>query len=75
MTDDARPPHVPSVFIDVAATRLGVSRRTVYNRIRAGFLETVYVHHTQRVTLESIERELVTHRVPRRRPRAKAVRS
>lgn len=46
---------VHSVFITRAAEILGVSRRTVYNRIRAGYLRTIRVGRSQRVTVESIE--------------------
>src|SRR5437762_12861257 len=45
-----------SVSIDHAAQLLGVSRRTVYNRIRDGRLQTVRtLGGSQRVTLESVE--------------------
>jgi excisionase family DNA binding protein len=45
-----------SILIDHAAQMLKVSRRTIYNRIRDGRLETVRtVGGTQRVLLESIE--------------------
>lgn len=45
-----------SVLIDHAAEILGVSRRTIYNRIRQGQLETVRTAGgTQRVLLGSIE--------------------
>ena len=48
-----------SVFIDEAATLLGVSRRTVYYRIREGRLQTVRTKcGSQRVLLSSIERLL-----------------
>src|SRR4051812_18163073 len=44
-----------SVSIDHAAELLGVSRRTVYNRIRDGKLQTVRtLGGSQRVTLESV---------------------
>ena len=44
-----------SVSIDHAAELLGVSRRTVYNRIRDGRLHTVRtLGGSQRVTLESV---------------------
>src|SRR5436190_19943078 len=44
-----------SVSIDHAAELLGVSRRTVYNRIRDGRLQTVRtLGGSQRVTLESV---------------------
>ena len=47
-----------SVSIDHAAELLGVSRRTVYNRIRDGKLQTVRtIGGSQRVTLESVEQQ------------------
>ena len=47
-------PH--SVLLDQAAEILGVSRRTVYYRIRAGRLQTVRTRcGSQRVLLSSIE--------------------
>jgi len=48
--------HEPSLLIDHAATVLGVSRRTVYYRIREGRLRTVRTRGgSQRVLLSSIE--------------------
>jgi excisionase family DNA binding protein len=48
-----------SVFIDEAAALLGVSRRTVYYRIRAGRLRTIRTRcGSQRVLLSSIEQLL-----------------
>lgn len=45
-----------SVFIDEAAQMLGVSRRTVYYRIREGRLRTVRTRGgSQRVLLASVE--------------------
>ena len=45
-----------SVFVDRAAEILGVSRRTVYYRIRQGRLKTIRTRcGTQRVLLDSIE--------------------
>src|SRR5207248_2379140 len=44
-----------SVRVDEAATLLGVSRRTVYYRIRDGKLRTVRTRGSQRVLLESVE--------------------
>jgi excisionase family DNA binding protein len=45
-----------SVFVHDAAVLLGVSRRTVYYRIRQGRLQTIRTRAgTQRVLLESIE--------------------
>ena len=48
-----------SLLIEDAAVLLGVSRRTVYYRIREGQLETVRTRGgSQRVLLSSIERLL-----------------
>jgi len=44
-----------TVFMDDAAALLGVSRRTVYYRIRDGKLQTVRTFGSQRVLLASIE--------------------
>lgn len=45
-----------SVLLDRAAEILGVSRRTVYYRIRAGRLQTIRTRcGSQRVLVESIE--------------------
>jgi excisionase family DNA binding protein len=45
-----------TVFIDDAAVLLGVSRRTIYYRIREGRLQTIRTRGgSQRVTLASIE--------------------
>ena len=44
-----------SVSLDQAAALLGVSRRTVYNRIREGRLQTIRTRGgSQRVVLESV---------------------
>jgi len=44
-----------TLSLDEAARRLGVSRRTIYNRIRDGVLLTVRtLNGSQRVLLESI---------------------
>ena len=44
-----------SVSIDQAASLLGVSRRTVYNRIHAGRLQTIRtIGGSQRVLVESL---------------------
>jgi excisionase family DNA binding protein len=52
-----------SVLIPDAAELLGVSRRTVYYRIRAGTLKTVRtLGGSQRVLMESIEVALRTER-------------
>ena len=45
-----------SVFVEEAARMLGVSRRTIYYRIREGRLQTVRTPNgTQRVLVDSIE--------------------
>src|SRR5213595_1423001 len=50
-------PPARSFFVEQAATLLGVSRRTVYYRIRQGRLRTIRTRcGSQRVLLESIER-------------------
>ncbi len=52
-----------SLLIDDAAVLLGVSRRTVYYRIRQGRLETVRtLGGSQRVLLGSIEQLLLQRR-------------
>jgi len=44
-----------SVSLDHAAQLLGVSRRTIYNRIREGRLRTIRtMNGSQRVTIESV---------------------
>ncbi len=49
-------PPARSVFINEAASLLGVSRRTVYYRIREGQLRTVRTRcGSQRVLIESVE--------------------
>jgi excisionase family DNA binding protein len=53
------PAMVRSVLVERAAEILGVSRRTVYYRIREGRLLTVRTRcGSQRVLLESVERLL-----------------
>jgi len=45
-----------SVSLDHAAQMLGVSRRTIYNRIRDGRLQTIRtLGGSQRVLLESVD--------------------
>ena len=61
MSESTQPVAEPrigrSVSIDQAAELLGVSRRTVYNRIREGRLMTIRtLGGSQRVLLESLER-------------------
>ena len=55
--DDASTRQSPrSLLVDQAAELLGVSRRTVYNRIRDGRLRTVRTRcGSQRVLVESME--------------------
>ncbi len=56
-----------SLLIDDAAVLLGVSRRTVYYRIRQGHLQTLRTRvGSQRVLLTSIERLLQLQRGMRR---------
>jgi excisionase family DNA binding protein len=58
-----------SVLIPDAAELLGVSRRTVYYRIRAGTLKTVRTRGgSQRVLMESIEAALRAERLRRSAP-------
>jgi excisionase family DNA binding protein len=57
--DGAESPSEPrigrSVSLDHAAELLGVSRRTIYNRIRDGRLQTIRtVGGSQRVLLDSV---------------------
>ena len=47
-----------SVSIEQAASLLNVSRRTIYNRIRDGRLQTIRTRNgSQRVLMESLEEE------------------
>jgi excisionase family DNA binding protein len=47
-----------SVSLDHAAQLLGVSRRTIYNRIREGRLQTIRtIGGSQRVLLDSVEED------------------
>src|SRR5437588_8993072 len=58
-----------SVFVDDAAELLGVSRRTVYNRIREGRLRTIRTRcGSRRVLLESVE-ALLGEQLARQSPR------
>ena len=55
-----------SFFVEEAATLLGVSRRTVYYRIRQGKLRTIRTRcGSQRIMLESIEALLCEEAVKR----------
>jgi len=52
-----------SVSLDHAAQLLGVSRRTIYNRIREGRLQTIRtIGGSQRVLLDSVQ-EVRNHAV------------
>lgn len=52
-----------SVSIDQAAELLGVSRRTVYNRIRDGRLSTIRtLGGSQRVLIESLAQAVIAFR-------------
>lgn len=54
--DSFKPRIGRSVSLDHAAELLGVSRRTIYNRIRDGRLQTIRtLGGSQRVLLESVE--------------------
>jgi len=68
-TDSSFTPRIGrSVSLDHAAELLGISRRTLYNRIRDGYLQTVRANNSQRVLVDSIgehlrrERELMQKR-------------
>lgn len=51
-----------SVSLDHAAELLGVSRRTIYNRIREGRLQTIRtIGGSQRVLLESLSEPRERH--------------
>ncbi len=51
-----------SVSLDHAAQLLGVSRRTIYNRIRDGRLQTIRtLGGSQRVLLESVDSRSVVN--------------
>lgn len=69
-------PTVRSIFVEEAATLLGVSRRTVYYRIRQGKLLTIRTRcGSQRVLMESIEallREEAAKRAARQGVKSKA---
>jgi excisionase family DNA binding protein len=54
-----------SVSLDHAAQLLGVSRRTIYNRIREGHLQTIRtMGGSQRVLLDSVRDWRGHHAVP-----------
>jgi excisionase family DNA binding protein len=58
VTEQALEPRIGrSVSLDHAAELLGVSRRTIYNRIREGRLLTIRtLGGSQRVLLDSVQR-------------------
>lgn len=59
---DFQPQVGRSVSIEQAAQLLGVSRRTVYYRIRDGRLRTIRtLGGSQRVLLDSVEEILASH--------------
>jgi excisionase family DNA binding protein len=67
--DDVEPRIGRSVSLDHAAALLGVSRRTIYNRIRQGRLQTIRtLGGSQRVLLDSVferrSRETYSHKGP-----------
>lgn len=70
-TEDATEPGFEprigrSISLDHAAELLGVSRRTIYNRIRTGRLQTIRtMGGSQRVLLESVQ-EVRGHSEPDR---------
>jgi len=69
LSESVEVPVVPrigrSVSLDHAAELLGVSRRTIYNRIREGRLMTVRtLGGSQRVLLDSVENEFRGARPP-----------
>jgi excisionase family DNA binding protein len=69
--DESRRQGPRSVFVNQAAELLGVSRRTVYNRIREGRLRTIRTRcGSQRVLLESVE-SLLREMVKREKDRTK----
>lgn len=57
LTEPGSEPRIGrSVSLDHAAQLLGVSRRTIYNRIRDGRLQTIRtLGGSQRVLLESVD--------------------
>lgn len=60
-----------SVSLDHAAQLLGVSRRTIYNRIRDGRLQTIRtLGGSQRVLLDSVDEERGSGAVSADSPRA-----
>ena len=53
-----------SVSLDHAAELLGVSRRTIYNRIREGRLQTIRtLGGSQRVLLDSVQEDRSNHAI------------
>ena len=70
VTDSTIEPRIGrSVSLDHAAELLGVSRRTIYNRIRDGRLQTIRtVGGSQRVLLESVQPKYLRPQVTLRGP-------
>ena len=68
MTDPTFAPRIGrSVSLDHAAELLGVSRRTIYNRIRDGRLQTIRtVGGSQRVLLDSVQPRYLRALIPLR---------
>jgi excisionase family DNA binding protein len=66
LSDSTTEPRIGrSVSLDHAAELLGVSRRTIYNRIRDGRLQTIRtVGGSQRVLLESVQLRYLRPRPP-----------
>lgn len=63
---------IRSVLVEQAAELLGISRRTVYYRIREGRLQTIRTRcGSQRVLVESIEQLLQEERERRERRRCR----
>jgi excisionase family DNA binding protein len=64
MSTSAHEPRIGrSVSLDHAAEMLGVSRRTIYNRIREGRLLTIRtLGGSQRVLLDSVQNDSRTSR-------------
>ena len=77
MPEEILPPaaSLHSVFVEEAARMLGLSRRTVYYRIREGRLRTMRTRcGSQRVLLESIE-GLMREEAAKRRARTVRIRT
>jgi excisionase family DNA binding protein len=65
-TDPGSSSHIgKTITLDHAAELLGVSKRTVYNRIKDGYLLTVRIHQTQRVRVDSLSLYMQRERAER----------